>query len=167
MKICHLFIESHNTKTKVTTQNVPWSFPTLYDAMGCSTSGLPVLHQLLKFAQTHVHKSVMTFNHLVLCHPLLLLPSIFPKLRDFSKELALHIPCGLAGKKICLQCRRPWFDPWVGKIPWGRERLPTQYYGLGNSMDCIVHGVSKSQTRLSNLHFHFQLFTSGGQSIGA
>ena len=99
MKISHLFIESHNTKTKVTTQNVPWSFPTLYDAMGCSTSGLPVLHQLLKFAQTHVHKSVMTFNHLVLCHPLLLLPSIFPKLRDFSKELALHIPCGLAGKK--------------------------------------------------------------------
>ena len=33
----------------------------------------------------------MPSNHLVLCHPLLLLPSIFPRIRDFSKESALHI----------------------------------------------------------------------------
>ena len=36
-------------------------------------------------------KSVMPFNHLILCHPLLLLPSIFPSIRVFSKELVLHI----------------------------------------------------------------------------
>ena len=36
-------------------------------------------------------ESVMPTNHLVLCHPLLLLPSIFPSLRVFSKELALCI----------------------------------------------------------------------------
>ena len=41
------------------------------------------------------------------------------------------------------------FDPWVGKIPCRRERLPT---GLENSMDCTVHRVTKSQTRLSNFH---------------
>ena len=34
---------------------------------------------------------VMPFNHLVLCHPLLLLPSIFPSIRVFSKESVLHI----------------------------------------------------------------------------
>ena len=34
---------------------------------------------------------VMPYNHLVLCHPLLLLPSIFPSIRVFSSELALHI----------------------------------------------------------------------------
>ena len=34
---------------------------------------------------------VMSFNHLFLCHPLLLLPSIFPTIRVFSNELALHI----------------------------------------------------------------------------
>ena len=34
---------------------------------------------------------VMLSNHLILCHPLLLLPSIFPNIRVFSKELALHI----------------------------------------------------------------------------
>ena len=36
-------------------------------------------------------KSVMLSNHLILCHPLLLLPSVFPSITDFSKELTLHI----------------------------------------------------------------------------
>ena len=36
-------------------------------------------------------KSVMPSNHLILCHPLLLLSSIFPSIRDFSNESALHI----------------------------------------------------------------------------
>ena len=94
---------------------------------------------------------------------------------------------------IRLQCRRPWFNSWVGKIHWRRDRLPTpvflgfpsgspskesacnagdldstpglgrfpaegngyplQYSGLENCMDCIVHGVAKSQTRLSDFHF--------------
>ena len=34
---------------------------------------------------------MMLSNHLILCHPLLLLPSIFPRIRVFSNELALHI----------------------------------------------------------------------------
>ena len=36
--------------------------------------------------------------------------------------------------------------PWVGKIPWGRNGYSLQYSGLETSMDCIVHGVAKSQT---------------------
>ena len=36
-------------------------------------------------------ESVMPFSHLILCHPLLLLPSIFPRIRVFSNESALHI----------------------------------------------------------------------------
>ena len=92
-----------------------------------------------------------------------------------------------------LQCRRPQFNSWVGKILWGRDRLPTpvfldfscgsagkestcnegdlgsipglgrspgewksyplQYSGLEYSMDCIAHGVTKSQTQLSDFHF--------------
>ena len=36
-------------------------------------------------------ESVMPSNHLILCHPLLLLPSIFPSIRDFSNESTLHI----------------------------------------------------------------------------
>ena len=59
-----------------------------------------------------------------------------------------------------------WILSLVGKIPWRRERLPTpvfwpgefqgyplQYSGLENFTDCIVHGVTKSQTQLSDFHF--------------
>ena len=49
----------------------------------------------------------------------------------------------LKWERICLQSRRPGFDPWVGKIPWRRERLPLQYSGLENSMDWIDHGVTE------------------------
>ena len=61
---------------------------TLCDPMDCSTPGLPVHHQLPKFTQT---ESVMPSNHLILCRPLLLLPSIFPSIGVFSNESALHI----------------------------------------------------------------------------
>ena len=43
---------------------------------------------LLRFMST---QSVMPSNHLILCHPVLLLPSIFPSIRVFSNELALCI----------------------------------------------------------------------------
>ena len=56
--------------------------------MDCSMPGFP--HQLLELAQTHVHW-VGDAIHLILCHPLLLLPSIFPSLRVFSHESVLHI----------------------------------------------------------------------------
>ena len=55
------------------------------------STGLPVLHclqGLLKFMST---ESVMLSNHLILSHPLLLLPSIFPSIRVFSNESALPI----------------------------------------------------------------------------
>ena len=48
--------------------------------MDCSTPDSPVLHCLPEFAQTHVHESETPSNHLILCHPLLLLPSIFPSI---------------------------------------------------------------------------------------
>ena len=67
------------------------SCPTLCDPMNCSMPGLPVYHQLPESTQTHVHCVVMPSNHLILCHPLLLLPSIFPIIRVFSNESALCI----------------------------------------------------------------------------
>ena len=64
---------------------------TLCDPMDCSMPGFPVLHHLPELAQTHVHESLMTSNHLILCHPLLLLPSIFPSIRVSSNESVLSI----------------------------------------------------------------------------
>ena len=46
----------------------------------------------------------------------------------------LGFPCGSAGKKICLQCRRPGFDPWAVKIPWRREKVPTPVFWPGESL---------------------------------
>ena len=60
--------------------------------MNCSTSDLPVHHQCPEPTQTHTQTElVMPFNHLIPCHPLLPLPSIFPNLRIFSNESALYI----------------------------------------------------------------------------
>ena len=59
--------------------------------MHCSTPGFPVHHQLPELTQTHVLASVMPSNHLILCGPLLLLPSIFPSIRVFCSESFLHI----------------------------------------------------------------------------
>ena len=58
--------------------------------MHCSTSGFPITSSwsLLKLMSI---KSMMPSNYLILCRPLLLLPSILPSIRIFSNELALHI----------------------------------------------------------------------------
>ena len=42
--------------------------------------------------------------------------------------------------------------PGLGRFPWEGKDYPFQYSGLGNSMDCIVHGVAKSWTLLSDFH---------------
>ena len=57
--------------------------------MDFSTPGPSVLHYLPELAQTHVHQVSVQSNHFVLCHPLLLLPSIPPSVRVFSNESAL------------------------------------------------------------------------------
>ena len=72
--------------------SVAQSCPTLCDPMECSTPGLPVLHHLPEFAQTYVIESVMPSNHLILCCPLLLLPSIFPSIRVFESALRIRWP---------------------------------------------------------------------------
>ena len=66
--------------------SVVQSCPTLCDPMDCSTPGFPVHHQFPELAQTHVHQVVMPSNHLILCRPLLLLPSVFPSIRIFFDE---------------------------------------------------------------------------------
>ena len=43
--------------------------------------------------------------------------------------------------------------PGLGRSPGEGNSYPLQYFGLENSMDCIVHGVTKSQTRLRDFHF--------------
>jgi len=64
---------------------------TLCDPVDCSTSILPVTHCLPQLLKLMSIESVMQSNHFILCHPLLLLPSIFPTTWVFSNESTLHI----------------------------------------------------------------------------
>ena len=83
---CSSFILLH-----VQFSSVAQSCPALCNPMDCHTPGLPVHHQLLEFIQTYVHWSVVPSNHIILCRPLLLLPSIFPSIRVFSNDSVLRI----------------------------------------------------------------------------
>ena len=66
-------------------------------------------------------------------------------------------------ERIRRQCRRPGFDPWVGKLPWRRERLPTPILWPGE-FHGLFHGISKSQT-LSDFHLHTLVCVSQSQSL--
>ena len=87
-------------------------------------------------------ESVILFNYLIFCHPLLLLPSISPSIRVFSNELVLRIR---------------WPKYW--SLGEGNS-TPLQYSCLENPMDggawwATVHSVTKSRTQLSDLTFTF------------
>ena len=71
--------------------SVAQSCPTLCDPMNHSTPGLPVHHQLPEFTQTHVHRVHDAIQPSHPGCPLLLLPSVSPSIRVFSKESTLRM----------------------------------------------------------------------------
>ena len=74
-----------------------------------------------------------------------------------NKYLPLHIfPCGSAGKESACNMGDLGLIPGLGRSPGEGKGITLQYSGLENSMDCIVHEVAKSQTRLSDFHFMSQ-----------
>ena len=110
---------------------------------------------------------------------------------QFHKYVFIYVcicisPSQLSWWRTSLQCRRPLFSFWVGKICWRRDRLPTPIFlgfpcgsagkesacnagdlgsipGLGRSPGegkgyPLVHGVTKSWTRLSNFYFHLYMY---------
>ena len=64
---------------------------TLCSPMDCSRPGFPVHHYLPELCKLMSIKSVMPSNHFIFCHPLLLLPSVFPNIRVFSNASVLPI----------------------------------------------------------------------------
>ena len=74
------------------------------------------------------------------------------------------VPGGSDSKVVCLQCERPGFDPWVGKIAWRRKWQPTSVllpwksHGWRSLVQATVHEVGKSWARLSNFTFFLSLY---------
>ena len=67
----------------------------------------------------------------------------------------LSFPCGSAGKGSTCNAGDLGLIPGLGRPPGERKSYPLKYSGLENSMDCIVRGVAKSRTRLSDFPVHY------------
>jgi len=71
-----------------------------------------------------------------------------------STPVFLGFPCGSTGKESTCNAGDLDSIPGLGRSPGEWKGYPLWYSGLENSTDCIVHGVAKSWTRLSDFHFH-------------
>ena len=62
-------------------------------------------------------------------------------------------PCGSADKESACNVGVLSSIPGLGRFPGEGKGYPLQFSGLENSMDCIVHGIAKSRTRLKDFYF--------------
>ena len=77
-----------------------------------------------------------------------------------STHIKMGFPDSSAGKESACNVRDLGLTPGLGRSPREGKGYPLQYSGLDNSMDCTVHGVTKSQTPLSDFHsLHVRIFT--------
>ena len=87
----HGFINLLNVFFGESVSSVCQSCPTPCNPMDCSMPGFPVLHHSRSLLKLRSIESVMPFNHLILCHPLLFLPLILPSISVFLNESSLCI----------------------------------------------------------------------------
>ena len=72
-------------------------------------------------------------------------------------SLIWGLPCGSAGKESACNVGDPGLIPGLGRPPGEGKNYLLQYSGLENPMDCIVRWFTKSQTQLSDFHFHLHI----------
>ena len=71
---------------------------------------------------------------------------------SFPLGISEGFPCGSAGKESTCNVEDLGLIPGLGRSPGEEKGYPIQYSGLDYFMGCIVHGVTKSQTQLSDFH---------------
>ena len=136
--------------------SVAQSCPTRRNPINWSTPGFPVLRCLLECAQTHAHWVDDAINHLILCHLLLLMPSIFTSIRAFSNEPALHIrwpkywlfsisPFNEYWQLVSFRIH--WFDPL--ESPWNsQESSPApQFESISSLALSLLYGPTLTSVR--------------------
>ena len=77
----------------------------------------------------------------------------------------MGFPCGSAGKESACSVGDLGLTPGLGRSLGEGNGYPCQYPGLANSVDCIVHGVAKSQTQLNELYCLSQPYMTTGKTI--
>ena len=90
------------------------------DPVDCNMPGFPLHHQLPEFTQTMSIELVMPSNCLILCHPLLFFPLIFPSIRVFSNESVLRIS---GPKDWCFSFSRSPSNEYSGPISFRMDWL--------------------------------------------
>ena len=132
--------------------------------MDCSTTGFLVHHQIPQLAQIQSIKSELPSNHLILCHRLLLLPSIFPTIRVFSNESVIHImwpkywsfsisPCNEYSGLISFMI--DWFDLLAVQ---GTLKSLLQHHSLKASILCCL---AFYMIQLTSVHHCWKNYWSG------
>ena len=125
--------------------------------MDCSTPGFPVHHQLSDLLKLMSIKSVMPSNHLILCCPLLLLPSVFPSIKVFSNKSVLRIKwpkywsfsfsiSPSSEYSGLISFRIDWFDFWQSK---GLSRVFSKSIS-SSALSCLYGSYSLIITYLMN-----------------
>ena len=77
---------------------------------------------------------------------------LFKNFPQFVVIYTVGFPCGSAGKESACNAEDLGLIPGLGRPPREGKGYPFQYFGLENSMECIVHGIAKSWTQLSDFH---------------
>ena len=71
----------------------------------------------------------------------------------YHLRVSLSLPCSSAREESACNAGDLGLILPLGRSPGEGKGYPLQYFGLENSMDCIVHGVTKSWTQLNDFHF--------------
>ena len=127
--------------------------PTLYNPTDCSTPGFLSIPNSWSFLKLMTIESVMPSNNLILCRPLLLLPSVFPSIRDFYNESVL-----------CIRWPKYWTfsfnispsNEYSGLISFRMNWLDLLAV-QGNLKSLLQHHSSKASTLLRSAFFTVQL----------
>ena len=102
---------------------------TLCDPIDCSTPGLPVHHQLPEPTQTHVHRVLDAIQHLILCRPLFLPPSIFTNSFQMSQFFTsggqkIGVSASISVHPMNIQDWFPLgFNGWISLLSKGLSRV--------------------------------------------
>ena len=135
--------------------------PTLCDPVVCSTPGFLVLHYLPEFAQIHVHYVCDAIQPFIFCHPLPLLPSIFPCMGAFfwwigsSHQVAKVLELQLQHQSFQWIFRIDFFSDWLVWSPCGprvsQESSPTpQLKSIHSSVLSLRSGPT-----FTSIHDHY------------
>ena len=148
-------------KTQI--RSVALSCPTLGDPVDCSMPGLIVHHHISEFTKLMSTESVMPSSHVILCHPLLLQPSVFPSIKVFMNESALWIRWP---KYWSFSCNISPFNEHPGLISFRMDWL--DFLVVQGTLKSLQHPSSKASILQHSAFFIVQLshpYMTAGKTI--